>query len=123
MGTDIYLEWEGKTKEDKEKQTTGFSIKAGDAGYLRASIGMVTENSFLRVLFPEKYWENEGEQIRYEFTQKGYEALIKLGFIYILSIATGKEVKFPEAQAYKEFGDGILKRVIKKLGYKEVFMN
>ncbi|MBA7692634.1 hypothetical protein ES703_101201 [subsurface metagenome] len=46
MGTDIYLDWKGKTKKDQEKQYTGWSIKAGDVGYLRASIGMTRENAF-----------------------------------------------------------------------------
>jgi hypothetical protein len=65
MGTDVYLDWKGKSKEDKEKQCTGFSIDAGEVGYLRASIGMTTENAFLRGLFPNKrnillhgWWEN-----------------------------------------------------------------
>ncbi len=35
MGIDVYLNWDGMTKEDKEKQFTGFSVHAGNVGYLR----------------------------------------------------------------------------------------
>ena len=35
MGIDIYVEWDKRTEEDKEKQYTGFSIESGDVGYLR----------------------------------------------------------------------------------------
>lgn len=66
MGTDVYLEWKGKKEEDSKKQVTGFSIDAGDVGYLRASIGMVEENAVLRLMFPEKYWKN-GSKAIYDF--------------------------------------------------------
>jgi hypothetical protein len=59
MGTDVYMEWRKKTKEEKEKQLTGFDITKGNVGYLRASIGMHQENSVLRLLFPMKYWEDD----------------------------------------------------------------
>lgn len=62
MGTDIYLEWEGKTEGDKKKQITGFSIGSGDVGYLRASMGMVKENAVLRAVFPEKIWDPQQEK-------------------------------------------------------------
>jgi hypothetical protein len=35
MGIDIYLEWDGMDEEEKIAQATGFSITAGDVGYLR----------------------------------------------------------------------------------------
>ena len=59
MGTDVYLEWDGMTEEEKKAQYTGFSIDAGRVGYLRASIGMVRENQVLHELFPEEYWKSE----------------------------------------------------------------
>lgn len=67
MGTDLYLGWRGKTKEDKEAQYTGFDITKGNVGYLRASIGMMEENAVLRVIFPEKYWYNHGKPVPYDF--------------------------------------------------------
>lgn len=35
MGIDIYAEWKGQTKEEKEAQVTGFSVVHGNVGYLR----------------------------------------------------------------------------------------
>lgn len=35
MGIDIYARWKGMTKKETDKQLTGFSITAGDTGYLR----------------------------------------------------------------------------------------
>jgi hypothetical protein len=35
MGIDIYLEWDGMKKEEKNAQATGFSITSGNVGYLR----------------------------------------------------------------------------------------
>lgn len=35
MGIDVYLEWDGMTEDDKQKQYTGMSIEAGNVGYLR----------------------------------------------------------------------------------------
>jgi len=35
MGIDIYMVWEGMTKEQKEAQITGFCATAGGVGYLR----------------------------------------------------------------------------------------
>jgi hypothetical protein len=45
-GTDIYLDWKGKTENKKVKQYTEWSIKAGDMGYLRARIRITRENAF-----------------------------------------------------------------------------
>lgn len=56
MGTDIYLYWDGSTEADHKKQITGFSIDAGNVGYLRASIGMREENAVLRKVFPNEFW-------------------------------------------------------------------
>jgi len=46
MGTDIYLGWKGKTENEKVKQYTEWSIKAGDMGYQRARIRITRENAF-----------------------------------------------------------------------------
>lgn len=35
MGIDIYAKWRGQTKDEEEKQMTGFSVTSGDVGYLR----------------------------------------------------------------------------------------
>jgi len=74
MGTDVYLEWDGMTEEDKKKQITGFSIAAGRVGYLRASIGMIEENECLRRIFPPEYWES-GESLPYDF-KANYDKMV-----------------------------------------------
>lgn len=85
MGTDIYMEWKRKTKEDSQKQLTGFSIDEGDKGYLRASIHMQRENALLRMLFNvNKYWDNR-EKTPYDF-KNNYETLKELGFKYLVSV-------------------------------------
>lgn len=89
MGTDIYLSWKGQTKEEKDKQATGFDIRSGNVGYLRASIGMVKENAFLRAIFGEDYWK--GKELRYEFKEENYFEIQKLGFLYILTILDKRE--------------------------------
>lgn len=35
MGIDIYAEWNGQTKKEKDTQCTGFSVLDGNVGYLR----------------------------------------------------------------------------------------
>lgn len=35
MGIDVYLQWKGQTEKEKQAQFTGFSIDAGNTGYLR----------------------------------------------------------------------------------------
>lgn len=35
MGIDVFLSWDGMTKEDREKQYTGFDTTMGRVGYLR----------------------------------------------------------------------------------------
>jgi hypothetical protein len=73
MGSDVYLEWQGMTEEEKKKCYTGYSINAGEVGYLRASIGMLRENQVLRLVFPEKFW-NGGNHL-YDF--KGNISMIE----------------------------------------------
>lgn len=84
------MEWKGKTKADEQKQITGFSINAGDQGYLRASIHMVRENALLRMLFNvHLYWD---QHLKRPYDFKGhYEALHELGMKYLLSVYTGSD--------------------------------
>ena len=95
MGTDIYMKWKDQSESEKKKQITGFSIECGKKGYLRASVGMYKENSVLRDIFPEEYWETDG-YTAYDFetnypkcihTLKGYIASEILG----LSVEDNRE--------------------------------
>jgi hypothetical protein len=94
MGTDIYLVWKGMTEKDKDAQITGWSINAGNVGYLRASIGMVRENTVLRILFPEKYWYS-WKPLRYKFTKDKLESLDKVAREYIKAVLENRDIKFP----------------------------
>jgi hypothetical protein len=96
MGTDVYLEWTGKTEEEKQAQFTGWSIEAGHVGYLRASIGMANENGFLRMLFPSKYWK-ERSCDEYDF-KANYEMLNSMGLEYLICAASGKQFETAEEQ-------------------------
>jgi hypothetical protein len=97
MGTDVYLEWTGKTEEESTEQRNGcMTINAGYVGYLRASIGMANENGFLRMLFPAKYWQNRSSD-EYDF-KANYEMLNSMGLKYLVCAASGKQFETAEAQ-------------------------
>ena len=110
MGTDIYLEWDGMTDEEKEAQITGFSIRAGDKGYLRASIGMVLENSILREIFPREYWESS-EPLEYNFQKRSKELpyLLKIYISAVLGQLTDKELmRILNGEALTQFQNCLL---------------
>lgn len=91
MGVDVYLYWDGMTKAENGKQTTGFSIGAGAVGYLRASIGMKNEIFILEHLFPAEFWSSDNEEgLKYNF-KENYEKCIRIGVHYLLAGLTGKQ--------------------------------
>ena len=94
MGTDIYMEWQGKTEADNDKQMEAILSVSGNVGYLRASIHMINENAVLRTVFPEKYW-NERSKDEYDF-KAGFEKLERLGIEYLQAVISGKEMEEPE---------------------------
>lgn len=53
MGIDIYMEWNGMTEMEKKARMTGFSIYAGDVGYLREAYH--GEPYATRALVPEAF--------------------------------------------------------------------
>jgi hypothetical protein len=96
MGTDVYLQWDGKTSEEGKAQCTGWAIDAGDIGYLRACISMVRENGVLRMLFPEKYWSRRSKE---EYDFKGnFEQLNAIGLRYLVSVVKGVPFEIGEDQ-------------------------
>jgi hypothetical protein len=112
MGSDLYLSWKGMTEKEKKKQYTGWSIDAGKFGYLRASIGMTTENAVLRMVFPDEYWENpSGKPKRFHFTEDGYNKLHIISFLYIRQNLTGTPIKNSEHEKHTE----VFKELFKKL--------
>lgn len=58
MGIDVYLRWDKQTKEEHDKQITGYDITKGDVGYLREAYhGSVYATE---VLMSED-WDKQGE--------------------------------------------------------------
>jgi hypothetical protein len=51
MGIDVYAKWDGQTEDEKKAQITGFSIVAGEVGYLREAYHGGPYAT--KVLFPE----------------------------------------------------------------------
>lgn len=119
MGSNIYLKWDNQTEEEKEKQISIiFEISAGYVGYLRASLGMVSENSFLKILFSSEYWDAGGKGLRFEFTEEKFKELEKAGFAYLMSAFTGKEIKCSQTEMQAKTNDAIL-NALKKAGYSK----
>lgn len=57
MGIDIYARWAGQTASERSEQITGFSIAAGEVGYLRESIGGTHAVTWL---VPEAFADEDG---------------------------------------------------------------
>jgi hypothetical protein len=97
------------TEEEKKAQYTGYSIDAGNVGYLRASIGMMLENRILRFIFPEKYWE--GEELPYDFLSLENQSrflLVVKKYLEAIKSGRGKEIadSLPKLETEKQ-GDMI----------------
>ncbi len=115
MGTDIYLEWEGKTEQQKQQQAEdAFSIEAGSNGYLRASIHMHNENALLRKLFSVEYWEGESME-PYDFSANYSRALV-LGAVYLAAETSGQNFPSEKPQTVEDRNiDEIIKVLETKL--------
>lgn len=112
MGTDIYLNWKGKTDDDEKKQITGYSIEAGNVGYLRASIGMTDENAVLRAIFPDKVWESSNENGEvYDF--KGNAVFLKS---ILKDYIAGKDIDVGDRLNKQKEMDKNIKKMFSGLG-------
>lgn len=58
MGIDVYVQFDGQTKQESEAQITGFSITSGGVGYLREAYH--GEPYATRYLVSEAFDANEG---------------------------------------------------------------
>nr|BDD48286.1 hypothetical protein 7 [bacterium] len=121
MGTDVYMEWDGMRPSEKKARYTGFSIDAGNVGYLRASIWMDNENAVLRELMPDhwEYTEKEADSggKPYDFEVK-YAQLQRLARMYLLAVMLGKEVEHREHAKAKEMSKA-LKKMLEEKGFGE----
>jgi len=59
MGIDIYMNWKGQTKAEKELQYTGFDTQSGNVGYLREAYHGSPYAT--RFLVKEAFESEEGE--------------------------------------------------------------
>lgn len=122
MGTDVYLGWDGITPKEKKARYTGFDISAGGAGYLRASIGMVNENTVLRILMPD-HWECAREEADkggkpYDF-KGNYPLLERLARQYLLATILRKQIEHPDHVGAREMGRNVVK-MLKAAGFEDV---
>lgn len=124
MGSDVYLKWKGMNKKNSKDQITGWSIEAGNKGYLRASIGMHNENALMRNLFGNKIWEPEKkdlvtayydkkykcneEYVPFDF-KKHYQEAVAYSVEYILAVANGVDIMHQDAKGQREMGTTIVK--------------
>ena len=110
MGTDIYLKWDNKIENESKDISTLFSINAGETGYLRASIGMIRENEFLRYVFDNKHWQ--GEELPFNFNKEQYDKIIKVGLSYVISTTANTDFTLSEStQQQVEHGNETLKHL------------
>ena len=93
MGTDVYLEWNRKSEADDNKQAENvLCTGGGNVGYLRASIHMQNENTILRMLFPDKYWQRSSKE-EYDFIGN-WDMLAQLVPVYLKAVESGSEIVF-----------------------------
>ena len=59
MGIDIYAQWRGMTKANKQAQITGFSVTSGHVGYLREAYH--GEPYATKALVPEAFSSDNGK--------------------------------------------------------------
>lgn len=67
MGRDVYLEWNGITKEEKEKQYTGYDVTAGKVGYLRGAYNGHVGLDAIEQFFGKYYNSSDGKAISFDF--------------------------------------------------------
>ncbi len=97
MGIDVYLKWEGQTKNEEEAQYTGFDITAGKVGYLRESYGK--DVSALGTFIKEE-WEGEIPLPAETLKERLPQTLEKVAERY-----EGSKFKDEAMQSYRDFVD------------------
>jgi hypothetical protein len=102
MGLDIYLRWEGMTKEERKAQITGYSIVAGKVGYLRGAYNGHIGLDALNILFKDINFDGYDWIVNIKFLEKQLEELEKGLFITRKKdFYDGKEGS--EIQSYRDF--------------------
>ena len=122
MGTDIFLEWDGMTRQEKAAQLAAskeFRLDMGHLGYIRAAIGMRRENALLRFIFPAKYWYNINHAPMPFDLKAGLLILNEGAKTYLRSVKYGSE---PDFQAYALVAamDRVTDQVAREQGFEVV---
>jgi hypothetical protein len=114
------MRWDNQTEKERKAQITGFSINAGDRGYIRASIGMVKENQLLSILFPYKdYWKDCPDPKEYDFSEENYMKLVKLGYAYLVSVMFQLDVEPNEVGKVGKKMEENVTSMMEEAGWKE----
>lgn len=113
MGIDIYMKWKGQTKKEQKEQITGFSIEAGNVGYLRASYGMATECELLYLIFPASCWV--GKAVTYDFTAN-LERVLGLLNKYL----SGEKIEVSDETEKRRRTFKAVKNIFSQMNYKNI---
>jgi hypothetical protein len=96
MGTDLFLWWDGMSRDDERKRRIaagGFRTTNGGLGCLRASIWMKRENFLLRHI-PAEFWESRTKSLPYDF-KGNYDKMFRGASHYLRAVLDGKDVDPP----------------------------
>lgn len=102
MGCDIYLKWDGMTKEDEENQICGYDITYGKFGYLRGAYNGHIGLDAIKQLF-DGIPEDKDWIVDIKILKKNLEKLEKGIFKTKKSEFYSKEGKDLEIQSYRDF--------------------
>lgn len=101
MGVDIYLNWDGKTEEEKALQITGYDVTAGEVGYLRGAYNGHIGLDAIKQLFDGVNW-NYDWNVDLKILDKNLEKLKKGLFITMANKFRGG-LNGAEQQSYIKF--------------------
>jgi hypothetical protein len=123
MGTDIILDWSGKSESEKAAQLecqNSSRLFVGEIGYIRAAIGMKRENGFLGFVFPDEYWFNKsGKPMPYDFGRM-LPKMKEASEIYVKSAQEGSEPEFGEPYRRAVALDIATAILMKRKGYEPI---
>lgn len=102
MGADIYLSWDGMTKQDKKNQVQGFDVTIGRFGYLRGAYNGHIGLEAIDTLFKGVNWERKWK-VKIELLKKNLKILEEGLFITAKEKFYSKDGEDLEIQSYRDF--------------------
>lgn len=109
MGIDVYARWKGQTEQERQAQYTGFSVTAGNVGYLREAYH--GRPYATRVLVPEAFAANDCEAqipaaaLRGRLPEVLTLAMIRSAVIYKQDLAEGSVEALQVCESFVDFVD------------------